>query len=154
MPIPVALAAVAEELELVSDDIYAYINRQTGELLSVSVEDLATADEEYDPEDYAEWEQETLAQAAKVLDSPDFVRLPTADDIDEWAMMKAFGEALADERQGQDLLQRIHGSGAFRRFKEGLYHHKLQEEWFRFQKQELARIAAEFLETEGIPYEG
>ena len=83
MPIPVALAAVAEELELVSDDVYAYINRQTGELLSISVEDLATAEEEYDPEEYADWEQENLAQAGKVLDSTDFVRLPTAADIDE-----------------------------------------------------------------------
>lgn len=154
MPIPVALAAVAEELELVSDDVYAYINRQTGELLSISVEDLATAEEEYDPEEYADWEQENLAQAGKVLDSTDFVRLPTAADIDEWEMMKAFAEALANERQGEDLLHRIHGSGAFRRFKEGLYHHKLQEEWFRFQKQALAKIAAEFLETAGIPYEG
>lgn len=153
MPIPVALAAVAEELELVGDEIYAYINRQTGELLSIGVEDLATAEEGYDPEEYADWEQENLAQAEKILDSTDFVRLPTAADIDEWEMMKAFAEALANEHQGQDLLQRIHGSGAFRRFKEGLYHYKLQEEWFRFQKQELAKIAAEFLEAEGIPYE-
>ena len=57
MPIPVALADVAEELELVGDEIHAYINRQTGELLSIGVEDLATAEEGYDPEEYADWEQ-------------------------------------------------------------------------------------------------
>lgn len=152
MPIPVSLAAVAEELELVGDAIHAYVNRQTGELISLSVDDLATVEDGYDPEDYAEWERENLAQAAAVLASDDFVRLPTSFEIHEWEMMREFCMELSNPHQQEDLLHRLHGSGAFRRFKEGLYHYDLQEEWFRFQKQALAKIAAEFLEDEGIPY--
>jgi len=152
MPIPVSLAAVAEELELVGDAIHAYINRQTGELISLTVDDLATVEDGYDPEDYAEWERENLARTEAVLASSDFVRLPTAFEIHEWEIMKAFCMELNDRDQREELLHRIHGSRAFRRFKEGLYHYELQEEWFRFQKQALAKIAAEFLESAGIPY--
>lgn len=153
MPIPVSLTAVAEELELVGDAIHAYINRQTGELISIGVDDLATVEEGYDPEEYADWEQENLAQAQAVLTSADYVRLPTAFDIHEWEIMKAFCTEVADKRQRADLLHQIHGSAAFRHFKEAIYRYQIQDDWFRYQKAALAKIAAEFLETEGIPYE-
>ncbi|HRW08667.1 MAG TPA: UPF0158 family protein [Caldilineaceae bacterium] len=152
MPIPVSLAAVADELESVSNDIYAYIDRETGELVTLSNEDLVIAETGYDAEEYPEWQLAILASAEKVVTSSTFVRLPTSRDIHEWAIMEEFCRSLPGTRQRRALLNQIRGSGAFRKFKDALIRYDLEQEWFAFYKAALTRIAKEFLETEAIPY--
>ncbi len=152
MPIPVSLAAVVEELELISDDIYVYINKETGELLTIGNDELVTVETGYEDDDVPEWQLEILAMAEKVLNSTDYLRLPTSADIHEWTIMQEFCATVENGRQRRDLLDQIHGKGAFRKFKDALDRHGLRDEWFAFHKAALARIAVDFLEEAGIPY--
>jgi hypothetical protein len=152
MPMPVSLSRVVDELETINNDIYAYIHRATGELITVSNEDLVLAEIGYDATEYPEWQLTILASAEKVLTDPAFVRLPTSADIHEWAIMEAFCLSLSGDRQRRNLLDQLRGKGAFRKFKEAIVRYDLQDQWFAFYKAALTRIAADFLEHEGIPY--
>ncbi len=152
MPVPVSLAAVVDELELISDDIYVYINKESGELLTVSNDQLVTVETGYEIDEVPEWQVELLAMAEQVLNTADYLRLPTSADIHEWTIMQDFCATVDNGRQRRDLLAQIHGKGAFRKFKAALDGYGLREEWFAFHKAALARIAADFLDEAGIAY--
>lgn len=152
MPLPVSLATVADELELISDDLYVYINKKSGELVTVSNDDLVTVETGYELEDIPEWQLDLLATAEQVSSSDDYLQLPTSADIDEWTIMQEFCATVENGRQRRDLLDQIHGKGAFRKFKDALDRYGLRDEWFAFHKAALARIASNFLEEAGIDY--
>ena len=152
MSLPVSLSAVVDELEMVSSDINAYINKMTGELFSVSNEELVIVETGYEADDVGEWQLELLAMAEKVLNSTDYLQLPTSFDIHEWAIMQEFCATVESHRQRTNLLNQIHGKGAFRKFKETLVRYNLLDEWYAFHKAALTRIAIDFLEKAGIPF--
>ncbi len=52
----------------------------------------------------------------------------------------------------EDLLDAIHGGGAFRRFKNVIFRRELEEAWYRFRDRALADIAVEWLEENGPAY--
>ena len=152
MPIPVSLPAVVDELNAISDDIYVYLNKETGELLTVGNDELVTVETGYEIDDVPEWQLDLLAIAEKVHSSDDYIRLPTTLDIHEWTIMQEFCATVENGRKRRDLLAQIHGKGAFRKFKDALDRHGLRDEWFAFHNAALTRIAADFLKEAGIPY--
>jgi hypothetical protein len=50
------------------------------------------------------------------------------------------------------LVYQIRGSGAFRRFKDAIRRHGIEDEWYQFRDQALEEIAIEWLESNGIAY--
>ena len=152
MSLPVSLSAVVDELDSVSSDINAYINKATGELFSVSNEELVMIETGYDAEDVGAWQLELLAMAEMALNSSDVIQLPTSFDIHEWSIMEAFCATVESDRQRRNLLDQIHGKGAFRKFKDTLARYSLLDEWYAFRQAALTRIAKEFLEEAGIPF--
>ncbi len=54
----------------------------------------------------------------------------------------------------RELLTRIQGSGAFRRFKEAIYRNGIQDAWFRYRQEELETIAINWLHANEIEYSG
>ena len=51
-----------------------------------------------------------------------------------------------------ELLYRIRGSGAFRRFKDAIHRYGIAEEWYAYREQVLEEIAVSWLEVRGIAY--
>jgi hypothetical protein len=51
MGLPVSLKEVVDELEVVSDEMRAYINRETGEVYTLTQEDAGYAEGDWDEED-------------------------------------------------------------------------------------------------------
>jgi len=49
-------------------------------------------------------------------------------------------------------LEKIHGSGAFRRFKDTIYRYKIEEDWFKFKDEAYKEIAIAWLESHGFAY--
>jgi len=155
MSLPVSLKAVAEELELVGDDSFAYLHRTTGELITLTREELAAAEEieEDDPlEDFPEWERESIRKAAEVFSSPEFLQLPTKYDIHEYAIMEKFCFSVEDDELSEELLYQIRGSGAFRRFRDALHRYDLTDAWYEYRRTAFEEIAAAWLEENDIPY--
>ena len=152
MAVIVSLSDVIEAMELVSDEATTYINQRTGELITLTHEELALAE---DPDEAAaapQWQKDLLPKAREVLASEDFIPLPGKFEIHEWSIMERFAQSRADPNVSDELHAAVHGRGAFRRFKDAVHRLGIADEWYRFREAALEEIAIEFLEAHGIAY--
>lgn len=152
MSVIVSLRDVVGEMEALSDEHTAYINRKTGELFTVSDEERSLVEDEELPDNLPDWQREILPKIREVLNSEDFIPLPSKFEIHEWSIMEDFCRSLQDPDQKARLLDAIHGSGAFRRFKDMIHRMGIADEWNRFRTAALEEIAIHFLESNDIPF--
>lgn len=152
MAVIVSLREITEAIGFQPEETTAYLDPVSGEVVSVSEEDLRLAEDEEAAAAAPEWQQEEIATAREILASDRFLSLPTAFDIHEWAIMERFAAERPDPDQAETLLQAIHGSGAFRRFKNAIRRLGIEEDWFRFMDAATLAIAKEWLESRGIAY--
>ena len=153
MAVTVSLSDVIEHMDLSGDEATSYINRKTGELITLTDEELALAE---DPESAAEapqWQKELLPKAREVLESGDFIALPSKFDIHEWSIMDRFAQSLTDNAMIDQLGAALHGRGAFRQFKDAVRRLGISDQWYRFRETALEEIAIDFLEAHGIAYQ-
>jgi len=109
VPLPVNLQDVLEEMQTVSDEMTAYINRKTGELITITDEDAGLVEDSEPREDLPDWQAEMLPKIREVLDSKDFIPLPDKFEINEWSIMQRFAVSQPDPDHRDDLLDAIHG---------------------------------------------
>src|SRR3989304_9280873 len=114
----VSLQAVVQEMDVFSDEEHAYLNQRTGELVTIRNEDIGILERGDVIEAYPEWQHGLIRKTQEVLDSEDYLRLPSKFDIHEYAIMERFCYSVEDEELSNELLDQIRGSGAFRRFKD------------------------------------
>ena len=120
MTLVVSLRDVVGEMQMLSDDRHAYLNKVTGELIMISDDDIAMAKSD-EADELSEWQDEFVQDAKKVLSSEDYLELPSKFDIHEYEIMERFCLSFPDEKISDVLLGKIRGSGAFRRFKDTIY---------------------------------
>jgi hypothetical protein len=87
----------------------------------------------------------------EVFDSGEFLTLPSKYHIHEWEIMNQFAQSQRSDRRRDELLDAIHGRGAFRAFKSTIYRMGIEKHWFAFRQTALEEIAKEWLEEHGIP---
>jgi hypothetical protein len=148
----VSLREVVDELDALADECIAYLNRQTGELYTLSDMVAGMVEDHADPEDLAEWLGDEVPRVREILESEDWLALPTRFDIHEWAIMDHFARSIEDPELQDELLGAIRGRGAFRYFKDTVHRHEIQQDWYDFKSAALARIAADWLDGHGISY--
>ena len=88
MSIPVSVQDVVGQMEMLDDEVTAYLNRKTGELVTVTEEERDTL--EADPESFTDWEREGLSQLREIDETEDYIELPTSFDIHEYSIMEPF----------------------------------------------------------------
>ena len=109
MPIPVKLSEVVDEMSMSGDEISTYLNRVTGEMVTVTAEERRAAE---DPEDWdllPGWQQEVMPKVKEALESEDYLKLPGKYEIHEWSIMEQFAYSVDDEAASDELLTAIHG---------------------------------------------
>lgn len=148
----VSLRDVIDEMEMSSDEATSYINRKTGELITVTDEMFSLAEDPDEEEDAPEWQKEMLPKVREVAASEEFIPLPSKFDIHEWAIMERFARSVADDDVSDELEAALHGRGAFGRFKDVLRRRGIADAWYRFRDAALEEIAVEFLEAHGIAF--
>jgi hypothetical protein len=148
----VSIKDVVDEMDVPSDEHSAFLNRHTGELLTLSTEELSAAEEDDDIDDYPEWQQDMIIKAKEVISSDDYLSLPSKFDIHEYHIMEDFCCSVEDDKIRGELLDKIRGRGAFGRFKDALHMIGIEEEWYRFRQEELEKIAIDWLERNHISY--
>ena len=141
----VRLADVVEALEMVGDGVRAYASRRTGEVRVVTDEDLQYAEMDRDTGELPEWQRDVIVEAREVLESAEWLSLPTSAEIHEWAIMDQFARALPDPVQRDGVLDAIHGSGAFRRFKRTVRELGIEPLWFAHRARAFEEIARAWL---------
>ena len=148
----VSLHEVVEELEALGEESAAYLNRETGELYSIRDEEASVFEDGVDPDDVPEWLDDELPKIREVLESEDWLSLPTRFDIHEWAIMDGFARSIDDTDLRDELLTAIRGRGAFRCFKDAVHRRGIHEDWYRHRTATLGRIAADWLDGHGVAY--
>ena len=153
---PVSLKQLAQEMQMGCDAMTVYYQRSSGEFFMVSDEHALLVEEEDDFEDRPAWEQEAIEQAATILLSEndgDYVALPSQFDIHEYSIMKSFCHTVKSSRTADDLFRSISGKGAFRRFKDAIHRHGIQQEWYNFKDESFRDIARDWCEENGIVWQ-
>lgn len=155
MGIPVLLQNVVDEMDSQNDLITAFINKKTGELTILTEDDyyaLRHLDDGGSVEELPPWQQEMIPKLRETDESDDFIPLPSQYEIHEYRIMENFIYSLDDGPVKDDLFDAIRGRGAFRMFKDKIFHHGVREDWFAFKNRALKNIASDFLDSEGIPW--
>jgi len=65
--------------------------------------------------------------------------------------MEEFCNSIEDARLGNKLCNAISGRGAFRRFKDLIIRHDLEDSWYAYKHQSIVQIAREWCEDNKIP---
>jgi hypothetical protein len=151
----VLLKDIIEAFEMMSDDSSSYVDLETGKVEIVSHDLLRQAEECDDDEepDLPAWQKPEWEIAKRVIFIGNFARLPTKFDIHEWAIMQDFARCVESDGIREELMNAIHGSGAFRYFKDTLGRHRLEQAWSAFRDQALRQIAIDWCDVKGIAWE-
>ncbi len=147
----VALDDVVTEMDLPNDSWTAYLNRRTGQFITVTDEDGTLVDGE-EPEGLFDRHPDDALHVGEALLSGDWLALPNKFDIHEYRFLERFSLGVEDAQVRAALLQAIRGRGAFRRFKEVIHAHGIAEAWYAYRQQSFEAIAVEWLEANGIAY--
>ena len=160
MTVKAKLSDIIEALEY-PDDWRCYLDRNTGSVITITENEApyvdldgdSEIDEESgeDLEDLPAWQRTSIQEVQRALESADLLPLPSKFDVHEWDIMRRFSQAQSEPARS-DLLDAIHGRGAFRSFRREIDRHELREEWFSFRGATLKEIAIEWLDEHAIDY--
>jgi hypothetical protein len=151
---PVLIKDIVDALEMLSDEYRSFLNVDSGEVVTVSLELLSEAEEgEEDEEpDLPAWQDDEWEEAKRIASSDRYRRLPTKFDVHEWEIMQDFAFSVKPTRIGEELQRAIHGSGAFRHFKNTVRREGVEKEWFAFRLESFRQIAIDWCEEHDVPW--
>jgi Uncharacterised protein family (UPF0158) len=152
MKVQVKLKGIIEGLEFQSDEQSSFLNLTTGEVVSVTTEELRAAENEEPLEDFPEWQHDAIRIAKDIVETDHYLPLPDRFEIHEYSIMERFCLSVDDEDIRDDLCNAIRGRGAFRYFKDRIQAYGIAEEWYRYRDEALREIAMAWCEAHGIAF--
>lgn len=154
MSIKVKLSEIIAGMDSQSDERLSYLNKETGELVSISDYELRIAESGDPLEEYSEWQRDLIKIAKEILEDKEnkFVSLPSRFDIDEYMMMEKFVLSVKDDHISNYLYAAIKGKKAFRRFKDGVLRFGIEKDWYMYRESEFKEIAIRWCEENKINY--
>src|SRR6267378_5705605 len=142
---PVKLNDVIEALEMAAEECAHYLDKRTGEIVMITNEEMEAAEEDELISEYPDWQREAILKAREILKSENFIAVPDQFDIHEYKIMEEFCLEFENRQVGEHLLRLIKGSGAFGRFKDGIYSLGVEKDWYQFRRTKIEKIAIEWL---------
>jgi hypothetical protein len=151
MSVVVSLRDIVDAIESQSNESEAYLNPDNGEIIFVTEDERALVEEGSSDEDLPQWQREAMPKIREALESDKFLVLPDRFEVHEWAIMERFSLEQND-RAKKALLGAIHGSGAFRHFRNSVELLGLLDAWYRYREQAIQQIARDWLEEHKLAY--
>ena len=152
MPVEVSLQDIVDAMDLPNQEWQSFLDPESGEIITVTDDDRSSL-EESEAELLPEWQREHLPKVREALDSDRFLRLPDSFEIHEWSIMERFCHTIDGPSARDELLDAIHGSGAFRVFRCTLERLGLRDQWYSFRGAAFEEVARAWLRAHGIPFE-
>lgn len=150
---PVKLQSIIEELEMQFEESRTFLNLKTGEIISITSDDLRAAEDEEPYDHLPDWQQENRIVAIDVCENFEkYKELPTKYEVNEYEIMEDFCLTLNNQRKRDNLLNAIKGKGAFRRFKDKIIDFDIEEQWYSFRDERLKEIAIEWCQDNNVNY--
>ncbi|USL11123.1 UPF0158 family protein [Bacillus bombysepticus] len=139
---PIKIQAIIEELEMQFDESRIFLNVKTGEIISVTLDNLRAAEDEKVFGHLPEWEQEDRKVANDIFGKfENYKELPTKYEVNEYEIIEDFCFNVSDERKQDILLSSIKGKGAFRRFKNKIIDFEMEDQWYSYRDERYKQIA-------------
>lgn len=151
MSVIVLLQDIVNAIDLPSQEWESFLDPDSGEIITVTEDDLSAL-EDPEPDLLPDWQRELLPKIRKAVESDSCLRLPTSFDVHEWAMMERFSRSVRDAAVQEELLDSIHGSGAFRAFRGTLERRSLLDQWYAYRQSSFEQIARDWLESNRLAY--
>ena len=129
-----SLKDVIDAIESASDDSQWYANVETGEV-DVYIDPIFSG-MEYDE---------------GAFEGEEWLSLPDRFERDDWGMMRDFAYELGGSIE-DELLDAIHGRGAFRNFRYAVERAGLLESWYAYKDERRCQMAIEWLEGNGCTW--
>ena|SRR5690606_33295300 len=149
----VKLHDILDGMEMQSEEIIAYLNLETGEIVFVSDELLMMAEDREEFDHLPDWEQDEMKLAIDIEENFEkYAQLPTSYDINDYDIMESFCYNVSDDNKRDTLLSVIKGKGAFGRFRDNVERFELIDEWYTYQEEKYKEIAVEFCEKHDVKY--
>jgi hypothetical protein len=151
---PVLLKDIVDALEMQFEETLSFLDLDTGEVVTVSRELPGEAEdlEDGDAPELLEWEIRGWETAKRIVSTGGFIRLPNKFEVHEWSIMEDFAYSMESGRIREELPRAIHGSGAFRYFKDTIHRRKIEPAWYAFRAEALREIAIEWCEKNRIQW--
>lgn len=147
------LRDLVDGIDFQIDESFSYFNTRTGEVVTLSEEDMRYAEDDYPLEDEPEWMSDVAELAKDVLESGDYIELPSQWDVHEYRIMEDFCLTQTSGDIQHQLLRAIKGRGAFRRFKDTAFDTGVIDEWYNYKNRRIEEIAIDWCKEHNIDYE-
>jgi hypothetical protein len=147
---PVVLKDVLEAIDISSDQMRAYVDPETGNIVTITDEVADLLEEPTLPRFVPQWQRDAIS-ALQAIDRDRLLPLPDQRDIHEWEIMEDFARRQIEEHREQ-LLDALHGAGAFRNFKRVTSDLNLREAWLSYRRDALERIVRNWLERHQLQW--
>lgn len=141
--IKIPLDLIAEAIEMAMDEWNQYLDIEKMEVVSLPEYPFAG---EYDEE------EKELSEQIEEEWNVRFFRLPSKYEIHEYSIMERFIWSLPEGRMRDSLENAIRGRGAFRRFKDGIIRHGIEQSWYDYQQEAYREMAREWCGEHGFEY--
>ena len=151
MPI-IKLSDIVDAMQMQSETMFNYLNKKTGEIVPISEEEMDAAENDEPIEDGPEWQEEGIKTAKEILETDDYIPLPAQFDIHEYEMMEKFCLSIKNQKVSDDLFSAIKGGGAFRRFKDKIQQHGVEQDWYQFKDHSYREMATQWCEDNDIKF--
>jgi hypothetical protein len=156
MPLTVLIKDIVLAMEMEGEETSALLDLDTGKVEFVSDylrRQAERAEDGSEDPDLPDWQKPEWEIAKRLVSAPNsFLRLPDRFDIHEWSIMEDFSRHFPSDAISRQLMDAIHGSGAFRNFKSTIRRLRLEQAWDDFCDAALRQIAIDWCEENQIPY--
>ncbi|WP_163103219.1 UPF0158 family protein [Peribacillus alkalitolerans] len=150
---PVKLQYIIEELEMEFEESRTFLKIETGEIISVTSEDLIAAEEEKPINHLPDWQQENRNVAIDVFENfENYIELPTKYEVNEYEIIEDFCLSVSDLEKRNLLLNAIQGKGAFRRFKDKIIDFDIEDQWYSYRDERYKEIAIDWCKVNNVNY--
>jgi hypothetical protein len=154
MDFPVKIRNIVEAIDLQTDESTAFLNKRTGEIVTILAKEFNAVANQEPLEDAPEWEQADMRMAQEILGNEgDFLGLPAKDKMDEYQIMERFCLSVRDRKISEALYVSIKGKGAFRRFKDQTLRLGIEDQWYQYREESIKQIAIDWCKSHRIDFE-
>lgn len=149
----IKLNLIIQEMDSQSDEISAFFNKKTKEIVFVSDDEFRMVEDEEHIEELPEWLQEQINIAEEILYGDNWIPLPSKFEIHEYNIMEEFCLSIRDQRLSNTMYDLIKGKGAFRNFRYNIRKYNIESDWYKFRDESMRDIAIDWCEGNNITYE-
>lgn len=115
--------------------------------------DLKTKETVYLPDAWITGEADEELAALLEREPQRFLQFPTKHEIHEYSIMESFVDYLPPGSIKNELAAAIRGKGAFRRFKQSIRFHRIEQLWYDYQANAYRELAERWCRDNEIEYE-